>query len=221
MTLVELLRSLVGRLFGPPEPPEPGEQLKNLLERLHAELREAKIRAADMIRDEKKLAAERDRHRIEANAAEKSAKDSLEAGQDASVRRQIERKLHAQDIAEQLEQQRIAVATEVRDMKAAIETYQIEIDRVERERRTWEMRQRTAQLKNAMSNGAPSAALQEARQLLSESREAALREEARAEVRTRLSDADAQRDAHLRRRNLAVEREIARLKGDARKTPPE
>ena len=146
MTLVELLRSLVGRLFGPPEPPEPGEQLKNLLERLHAELREAKIRAADMIRDEKKLAAERDRHRIEANAAEKSAKDSLEAGQDASVRRQIERKLHAQDIAEQLEQQRIAVATEVRDMKAAIETYQIEIDRVERERRTWEMRQRTAQL---------------------------------------------------------------------------
>ena len=221
MSFVDLVKSLVRRLFGPPDAPEPHEQLKQLLDRLHAELREAKIRAADMIREEKRIIAERDRHVLEAEAAERSAKAGLEVGQEGSVRRQIERKLHAEEVAGQLEQQRVTVASEVQTLRTAIETYQLEIDRVERERRTWEMRQRTAQLKSAMGGESPSAALGEARQLLTESRDAAMREEARAEVRDRISDADTHRQIGQRRRNLAVEKELERLRGEVRQKSSE
>ncbi len=211
-----MVRSFVRRLFGPPEAPDPHAHLQEVLTRLQGELREAKIRAADMIREEKRIASERDRYELEAESAERSAKAALESDQETAGRRHLERKLHAQEVAEELEQQRLAAVTEVQTMRTAIETYQLEIDRVERERRTWEMRQRTAELKSAMNGDAPSAALAEARQLMSDSREAAMREEARAEVRTQLSGADAQRQIGDRRRNLAVEKELQRLRGEVR-----
>ena len=215
MTFVDWLKSLLRWVFRPPDAPDHQVQLGEILDRLHGELRDVKICAADRIRDEKRIIAERDRYLSEAAAAERSAKAALETNQEAVGCRHIQRKLDVTHAAGQLEEQRKAVAAEIQTLRSAIDTYRPEIDRVEREQHTWEMRERTAQLRNSMDTRAPSSsALAQARELLTASRDAAMREEARTETRDLLAESDATRRIDERRNNLAVEKELQRLRSE-------
>ena len=212
MSIADFIKSKLLDMFGPPEPPDPREQLDKLLERLHTELREAKIRAADMIRDEKRVAAERDQYLIRAQQDEDAAANALHNGQDGAARRLIERKLHASETAEQLESQRATLDGRVQALRDAVDTYQLEIDRVEREQRTWEMRQRTARLRSETRDDVSSTALSEARSLLRSSEESARREEARAEVRDKVSRSQQLSQARERRGQTEVDKEMDRIR---------
>lgn len=212
MSIADYVKAKLHELFGPPEPPDPREQLDKLLARLHGELRTAKIAAADMIRDEKRVAAERDEYRVSAQRDEDAAATALHNGQDGAARRFIERKLHASATADQLESERAALDTRVAALREAVETYRLEIERVEREQRTWEMRQRTARIRSEARDDVSSTALSEARSLLRSSEERARREEARAEVRDRIGRAQPASQLREKRAQTEVEKEMDRIR---------
>lgn len=212
MSIIDYVKGKLQEVFSPPEPPDPQEQFDKLLSRLHGELRTAKITAADMIRDEKRVAAERDDYRISAQRDEDAAANALHNGQDSAARRFIERKLHASTTADQLESERAALDARIGALRDAVETYKLEIERVEREQRTWEMRQRTARIRSEARDDVSSTALSEARSLLRSSEERARREEARAEVRDRIGRATPQTQLREKRAQTEVEREMDRIR---------
>ena len=212
MSLFELIKQKIQELVGPPNPPDPQEQLRQLFNRLQGELREAKIRAADMIREEKRIRSERDEYRYTAHQADEAALGSMNVGNEAAARRHLERKLHAQEVADQLEEQRAAIETQVNSLREAIETYRLETERIEREQRTWEMRQRTARLRSDIHKDVSSSALSEARTLIRSSQDNALHEEARAEVRDNVSRARQWEKVRRARGNPQIEEELDRLR---------
>ncbi|MBM3213348.1 hypothetical protein FJZ36_00305 [Candidatus Poribacteria bacterium] len=218
MSLVELLIDKFRQLLMPAPPPDPQVQLKELLARLHAELRDAKIQAADMIRQKRDLERALDEQTVTVERLEASASSALRSGSDASARRYVEQKLHAMEVHTQLAEQVDAFRAHVQGLLDAIETYKLEIERVEQEQRTWEVRQRTAQLKSSMTREVTSTSISEARRLLQSSRDAALHEEARAEVR----DTVRQRVSSTAPRSASdrlVDREIERLRAAISETP--
>jgi phage shock protein A len=211
MNLREMVIHWIREWLAPSPPPDPQEQLRALLGRLQEELREAKIQAADMIRQEKRL--EEDYHEClrAVERAEAAASVSLRNGNEVSARRHIEQKIHALDVVRQLEEQLATFRSQVQGLRDAIETYKHEIERVEYEQKSWEVRQRTARLKNAMQSDVAPTALSDARALIESSRDAALREEARAEVRENVRLAQ-ERRSPATSTERAVERELERLR---------
>ncbi len=198
--------------FGPPEPPDPREQLKDILDRLRRERGEAKIRAADAIRDARGLSRERDDWRARVQQAENGAVAAVDRGQDSRARQFIEEKLHATRSADALDKQCEELDARVRDLRQAVDTYGLEIARAEREQRTWEMRERTARLRSDTHRDISSTALSEARSLLESSEESARREEAKAEVRDRVSRSQPTAAPKKRRVETEVDREMARIR---------
>jgi len=211
MNFREMLIHWIREWIKPSPPPDPQEQLRALLERLQEELREAKIQAAEMIRQEKRLEQEYDDSLRAAERAEASAAMALRNGNEASARRYLEQKIHALEVAKQLEEQLTVFRAQVPNLREAIETYKHEIERVEYEQKTWEVRQRAARLKRELGVGPAPTVLSEARALIESSREAALREEARAEVRENVRRAQHTLPSSTER---AVERELERLRGE-------
>ncbi len=212
MSILDWAAAKFREAFGPPEPPDPREQLKDILERLRRERGEAKIRAADAIRDARGLARERDECWARVRQAENAAVKAVDRGQEARARQFIEEKLHATRSADALDKQCAELDTRVQDLRQAVETYGLEIERAEREQRTWEMRERTARLRSDTHRDVSSSALAEARSLLQSSEESARREEARAEVRDKVSRSQRMAAPRERRVETEVDREMARIR---------
>lgn len=211
MSLLERVFQWVREWWSPSPPPDPEEQLRTLLKRLQDELYEAKIQAADMIRQERRLEKEYEECLQAVERAEAAAVSALRNENDALARRYVEQKLHAANIARQLEEQLEVLRLQVQGLRDAIETYKLEIERVEYEQKAWMARRQTARLKSELQSDVTSAALSEVRALLQSSRDATLREEARAEVRENVRRAQ-ERLSPATATEYAVERELTRLR---------
>lgn len=218
MGLRERVLQWVREWWSSPPPPDPEEQLRTLLKRLQNELYEAKVQAADMIRQERHLEKEYQECLQAVERAEAAAVLALRNGNDTLARRYVEQKLHAANVARQLEEQLEVFRSQVQGLRDAIETYKLEIERVEYEQKAWRARRQTARLRSELQSDVTSAALSEARALLQSSREAALREEARAEVRENVRRAQERFSPPLATEH-AVERELARLREEGNSSP--
>jgi phage shock protein A len=212
MSILDWAAEKFREAFGPPDPPDSREQLKDILERLRRERGEAKIRAADAIRDFRSVARERDDCRARVAQAEHAAEQAAGRGQEARFRQLVEDKLHATRSADALDEQCAELDRRVQDLRQALDTYGLEIERAERDQRTWEMRERTARLRSDTHRDVSSSALAEARSLLEHSEESARREEAKAEVRERVSRSQREAAPKQRRVETEVDREMARIR---------
>jgi phage shock protein A len=220
MNLREYILSKLRELFAPAPPPDPQEQLRALLARLHGELREAKIQAADLIRQEKQLEREEEECLRNVERAEAAAMASIRNGNETAARRHLEQKLHANQVLRQLQEQLATFRTQVQGLRDAIEAYKLEIERVEYEQKTWEVRQRTARLKSSLGSEPTSTAISEARALLRASRDAALREEARVEVRETVRRRQPEIRAYQSAADRAVDQELERLRNQLNPSAP-
>jgi phage shock protein A len=216
MTFLEFVRATLLKWFAPSPPADPKEQLRALMERLQGELRDAKIQAADMIRQQNALESERDDCLLAVDRANASALAAVEDRNEQRARRYVEQKLQSQQIADQLDEQLNALRSQVQALRDAIETYKLEIERVEHEQRTWEVRERTARMKSTLEGEFASEAVSEARALIRASRDAALMEEARVEVRQHVRQSQPAATARQLAANRAVEEELQRLKSQVR-----